>query len=91
MAAAAQKPMTRASKDRVTAGGALGLTVGERQDEALGQELADDSPAARAKRRTNGELARADGRAREQQAGDVRAADQEHDADDAEEEEGRQL
>ncbi len=47
-------------------------------DRRLGQQLPDDAQAAGAKRRANRDLAMADRRAREQQVGDVRARDHQH-------------
>ena len=62
----------------------------ERQHDALGQQLPDDAPPAGAERRAHRQLARADRRAREQQVGDVGAADQQHESDDAEEQHRRE-
>ena len=55
------------------------------QEHAFGHELAHHLASARAEREARGDLAPARGKAREQQVGDVRARDQEHAADGAEE------
>ena len=49
----------------------------------LGEQLADDPQPAGAERRADRDLAMADRRAREQQVGDVRAGDQQHQRDGA--------
>jgi hypothetical protein len=54
-----------------------------RQQDALGQQLANDPAAAGADRRTNRDLAPAHGRAHEQQVRDVRAGDQQDEDDRA--------
>ena len=58
--------------------------AGDRQDEALDQQLTDEPPAAGAERRADADLALARARAREEQIGDVRAGDEQHDRDRAE-------
>ena len=62
----------------------------QRQHDALGQQLPDDAAAAGAERRPDRQLARAHRRAGEQQVGDVGAADEEHESDDAEEQHRRE-
>ncbi len=62
----------------------------QREHDAFGQQLPDDAPAAGAERGPHRQLARAHGRAREQQVGDVGAADEEHESDDAEEQHRRE-
>ena len=62
-----------------------GGAAGERQDHTLGQELADEAPAAGAERRAHRDLPVLVGRARQQQIRDVDARDQE-DADHGPEE-----
>ena len=57
---------------------------GQREHEALGQELADDPRPPGAERRANGQLARPRRAAREQQVGEIAARDQQHEADRAE-------
>ena len=57
--------------------------AGERQHDALGQQLADDAAAAGADRRADRDLAPPAGRAHQQQVRDVRARDQQHEADGA--------
>ena len=63
--------------------------AGERQHDALGQQLAHDAAAARADGGAHGNLAPPAGRAHEQQVGDVRAGDQQHEADGADEHQQR--
>ena len=58
----------------------------ERKDEALGQQLSDDSPARRAERQPDPDLALTRDTTREQQVGHVRAADHQ---DQAERDENR--
>ena len=58
-------------------------SAGERQHDALGQELADDAPARAADGGADRDLAAASGRADEQQVRDVCARDQQHEADRA--------
>lgn len=58
-----------------------GRRRGEREHEALGQQLADDARLASAERGAYGDLARPRRAAREQQVGDVAAGDQQHQAD----------
>ena len=55
----------------------------QRQQHALDEQLADDAPARRAERHADADLARAVRGAREQQVGDVRARDQQHERDRA--------
>ena len=55
------------------------------EQHALDEQLPDDAPSSRADRDAHGHLTRAVGRAREQQIGDVRARDEEHEADGAHE------
>ena len=57
---------------------------GEREDQALGQQLPHQPPAARAERRADGHLALARRRPRQQQVRDVRARDQQQQPDRAE-------
>ncbi len=54
------------------------------EQQALGDELTDHPPPARAQRRADRELARPRRRPRQQQIGDVGAADRQHEADHAE-------
>ena len=61
-----------------------------REHQAFGQELADDARPAGAQRRPDRQLTRAHRGARQQQVGDVGAADEQHEADDAEEQHRRQ-
>ena len=61
-----------------------------REHQALGQELADDAPPAGAQRRPYRQLTRAYRRACQEQVGHVGAADEQHEADDAEEQHRRQ-
>ena len=63
--------------------------AGKRQDDALGQQLAHDAASARADRSAHSNLAAPPGRAHEQQVGDVRAGDQEHEAHGADEDQQR--
>ena len=60
---------------------------GEREHEALGQQLPDDLPAGRAQRRAHRHLARPRGRARQHQVRDVRARDEQHQPDRAHQDE----
>ena len=60
-----------------------------RQEQALGQKLADEPRAPGAERRANGHLAVARRRAREHQVGDVGAGDEQHEPDRAEQHEQR--
>ena len=53
------------------------------EDEALGQQLPGDAPPSGAERRPHGQLAGPRARAREQQVGDIGAAHEEDEADDA--------
>ena len=57
----------------------------ERQQHALDEQLLDDAPSRRADRDTDGDLARAIGRARQKQVGHVRAGDEQHERDGAHE------
>ena len=66
-----------------------GRPADERQQQAFGHELPDDAPPVRAERRPDRQLTRPHRGPRQQQVGDVGAADQQHEADDAEEEERR--
>ena len=59
------------------------------QHRAFGHQLPDDPCAARAERLSHRDLPLARDRAREQQVRDVRAGDQQHEADGAEEHEER--
>ena len=52
----------------------------QREQQALGDELPEDAPAAGADRQAHRDLALSGGAADEQQAGDVRAHDQQHGA-----------
>ena len=52
------------------------------QQQALGEELADEAPASRADREADGDLLSAAGGARQQHAGDIGAGDQQDEADD---------
>ena len=61
--------------------------AGEAQEHALGQELADEPPAAGPQRGADRDLARARRGAGEQQVGDVGAGDEQHEADRAQQEE----
>ena len=54
-----------------------------RNHEPLGQHLAHDPPLPRAERRADRELAVAAGGAHQQQVGDVRAGDEQHEQDAA--------
>ena len=56
--------------------------AGDRQHQAFGEELAHDAPAPGAEGQPQGHLALARRGARQEQAGDVGAGDQQHDADD---------
>jgi hypothetical protein len=56
------------------------------QHEALREELTDDASSPRPERRAHRQFARAHAAAGEQQVGNVRAADEQHDPNDAEEE-----
>ena len=51
-----------------------------RQQHALGQELADESPSSRAESGADGDLALPHGPARQREIGEIRAADQQHHA-----------
>jgi hypothetical protein len=62
-----------------------------RQHDALDEELPQQPAAARADRRSDGDLLLPCCRAREQQIGDVRASDQQHESDRAEQDEQRGL
>ena len=53
------------------------------EDQALEQKLPDDAPAGSAERRSHADLPRAGSRAREQEIGDVRASDEQDEADGA--------
>ena len=53
--------------------------AGQREHDALGEQLADDAPTAGADRQPHADLALARGAAREQQVGDVGARDQQDD------------
>ena len=55
-----------------------------RQKDALDEQLADDLPAARTNRDTDAHLARSSRGLGEEQVGDVRAGDQQHESDRAE-------
>ena len=57
--------------------------AGEREQQALDQQLPDDAPARRAHRVAHRHLARPRRRARQQQVGDVGAGDEQHEADRA--------
>ena len=73
------------SRDRQTE-----RAAGEAEDRALGQQLPDQAPAAGAKRRADRDLARPVHRPREEQVGDVRAGNQHHEPDRAQQhEQGR--
>ena len=52
--------------------------AGQREQDAFGQQLADDAAAPRADRRTNGNFTLAARRAGQQQVGDVGACNQQH-------------
>ena len=54
--------------------------AGDRQDEALGQELTQQAAAARTEREAYANLALPHGRPSDEQAGDVAAADDQHEA-----------
>ena len=58
--------------------------AGQREQDAFGQQLPDDAAASRADGRADRDLALAARRAHEQQVGDVRARDQQDEADGAE-------
>src|SRR5262249_58629907 len=58
-----------------------GGAADEREEEVLGEELPDQAPAAGAQRATDGDLRLARHAAREEQAPDVGAADEEEQAD----------
>ena len=58
--------------------------AGEREQQSLGEQLPQDAPAPAAERSADGELALACRAACEQHAGDVRASDEEHQYDRAE-------
>ena len=62
-------------------------TAGERQQQRFAHQLCEQAAGARADRRSNRELAPASRRARQHQAADVAACDQQHRADRAEEHE----
>ena len=55
----------------------------ERQQHRFDEQLPDDVPSAGAERDADADLVRAMGGARQQQVGDVRAGDQQHEADRA--------
>ena len=57
----------------------------DRQNEALGEHLPDESRPPRAERRAHAELALAGGAARQQQARDVDAGDEQHERHRADE------
>ena len=59
------------------------LAADEREHEALEQQLPDDPPARGAHGGADGNLPRPVGRARQQQVGDVRAGDEQHEHDGA--------
>ena len=59
-------------------------TAGEREQHALGEQMRDEPPASRAEREAHGELAPAAFTAREQQAREVRADDEQHEPHGAE-------
>ena len=63
----------------------------DRQQHALGQQLADDAPAAGAEREPDRDLAPPRRGRRQQQVGDVGARDQQHGADDAAEQQRDRL
>ena len=63
--------------------------AGEREDDALGQELTHDASPARANRSANRDFAAAPGRSHQQQVRHVRARDQQHEPDRAREHEQR--
>ena len=65
--------------------------AGERQHDALGQQLPDDAAARSADRGADRDLAPAAGGAHEQQVGDVGAGDQQHEADGAAVDQQRRL
>ena len=76
-------------RDRPGGGEQAGGAAHRAEQEAFGQELADEVGAGRAKRGADGDLALALRRARQQQAGDVRARDQQHETDGAEQHQER--
>ena len=55
----------------------------EREENALDEQLPDDAPPGGAEREANGNFARPMRRARQQQIGDVRAGDEQHERDGA--------
>ncbi len=59
--------------------------AGEREDQAFGEELAEQAGASGAERGANGDLALASGIAREKKAGDIGASNQENQGDRADE------
>ena len=63
--------------------------AGQREQPALGQELPDHRPAARAQRGAERELALPDRRPHQQQVGDVGAGDHQHETDRAEQDQQR--
>ena len=63
--------------------------AGERQDQALGEQLPDDLAPRGAERGAHGQFAAPAGGAHEQQVGDVGAGDEQHEADRAREHEQR--
>ena len=81
--AARHRARTRASHEEP--GGA----AGDREHERLDQHLLEDARAAGAERGADGELFAPRERASEQQVGDVRAGDQEHEGDGGEEHDER--
>ena len=60
---------------------AAGHTAGQRQQEALGQQVSHHQPARGADRQPDGHFLRAGGSADEQQSGQVAAGDGQHQAD----------
>ena len=61
-----------------------GRAAAEREEHAFGQQLPNESKTARPERGANRKLAMPRGRAGEEEIGDVRAGDEEHAADRAE-------
>ena len=66
-----------------------GASAGQRQHQAFGQHLLHEPDACAADRHPDGELFLAAGRARQEQRGDVRAGDQQDEADRAEQHQQR--
>ena len=62
-----------------------------RDQQALGQQLADDAPARRADRQPHGDLALARGGARQHQVREIRAGDEQHEAGRGEQQPQRRL